>query len=195
MTVDRQREPNLLLDTCWSPTKKMSSNKLKKPGGCFWIGTGSQAWYLAKKGVVNGAVATFWVFEETHLVSYSVNLILVAAVTQIIVDSPGSILFNKSSRFFHPLLVNIPQYHDCVKNCKLLSHEPSNPTACPCYQHHLTRYVFFLHWHKKADERLHIVPDGQEKHLNCFQEEIHNGARKKQNTLLRYIFGHQGELK
>lgn len=116
--------------------------------------------------------------KNLYLVSHCVNFSLVTAVTEVREDSPGSTLFGKSSCFLHPLLVDIPQHHYRVKCCKLLSHEATNPTTCSSYQNHLTRDVFFLLGSKEVDERFHIVPQRQQKDLDCFQKEIHDGPRE-----------------
>lgn len=84
----------------------------------------------SKSTVVNSVVGTVFQFlKELYLVSYSVNLVLVAAVTQIVVDSAGSALFGQSGRFLHPLLVNIPQHQHSAKSRELLSHEATDPTT------------------------------------------------------------------
>ncbi len=117
--------------------------------------------------------------QETYLVSYAVHLSLVTAVTQVVVHSAGSALFGQSSCFLHSLLIDVPQHQHSAVSCKLLSHEATNPTACSRYQHHLTTDVLLFSGYEEVDERLHIVPDGQQDDQQRFQEEIHNGSMKE----------------
>lgn len=118
--------------------------------------------------------------QKLYLVSHSVNFILVTAVTDIVVDSTGSITFSQSSSFLHPFLVDIPQHQHGAISCKFLSHETADSTTGSCNEHHLTSNVLLFLWHKEVDERLHIVPDGQKEYFDGFQEEIHNESGKKE---------------
>lgn len=111
-----------------------------------------------------------------HLVSHSVNLVLVAAVTYVMVDFDGSIALSKSRCFLNPLLVDVPQDQHRAKSRKLLRHEAADAAARPRDQHHLTRYVLLLPGYEEVDEGLHIEPDGQQEDLDGLQKEIHDEA-------------------
>ncbi|TNN58119.1 hypothetical protein EYF80_031642 [Liparis tanakae] len=97
-------------------------------------------------------------------------------IAQVVVDAGGAALLGQPGRLLHAVLVDVPQHQHGAEGRELLGHEAADPAAGARDQHHLPGYALLPSGHEEVDERLHIVPDGEEEDLEGLQQEIHDGS-------------------